>query len=505
FSRKFDLVFGIVNSLPENGKDGEIIEAEKIKVMIMEKNSEWKQNEYKDKCKEYTDTYDENGLIEKIMLKEEIYRYIKDKINDEIRHPSEYKDLLSSDKNSGIKGIFWFSPLIHKKRYEKILIPKEKGKKFKFSEQEYKDFKYIIKQRRKRLEKNENSNSSYYEDKLKKGEPILCLFEKENDEKIVHLAFSEVPRLRYKLSPLNLVPPEFRPSNSLEKLSFSEKLFGTTGNHHENTSKEKENKKMTSMSGRVFFSDAKICDPNNPKMVKGGEAVTLKPFGEPHPTLFNFYLYKGDYDNSESRIRGRKFYWHHKDKINNDYKNYGKSIEAEKRKTNSDLELMNYGNEFEFEVYFERLTDEELGVLIYGLELEENMAHKIGKGKAFGFGSSKIIIEELLFENKEKKYKCFSKEEIYQSQKKEKFLRIAKEKYITEEENIKELKAILNIENKIENTKNNLDFSESPFPEETKGKNKEKNTLNWFINNKGIKLLKILDEFSEKKNDNNKN
>ena len=79
------------------------------------------------------------------------------------------------------------------------------------------------------------------------------------------------------------------------------------------------------------------------------------------------------------------------------------------------LSFLEPNNIFEFEVEFKNLTEEELGVLIYSLELEDGMLHKFGKAKAFGFGSSKIEIKELLLKSQDR-YKSFAisyeKEEI---------------------------------------------------------------------------------------------
>jgi hypothetical protein len=236
-------------------------------------------------------------------------------------------------------------------------------------------------------------------------------------------------------------------------------------------------------------------------MIDNGNPVTLKAFGEPHPTLTTFYLDNIEKNYNENKgvsIRGRKFYWHHKEKIGKPFSEYRKSVEMPKDKNgqnkfayNSSLELMDINNEFEFNVNFENLTDEELGVLIYAIELEDGLLHKIGKGKAFGFGSCKIEIKEFLLENKDK-YKDFLIEPFEKESKKEDYINKAKEKRYFDEnrKNIKELKAILS-------KTNDLDFSESPFPEDINKKG-ETNSLNWFVNNKKgdrkIVLLSILDK-----------
>ena len=507
---KFESVFGIIESLPENGKKGIIVEAEKIKVKTKEKiEIGYKKFEFKDNGKEFSKKYNaKDGLIERVKLKDSIYNLKETEIKIKpgvttveklITNSKEYKNYLTDNENS-VQGVLWFSSPIYGKIYEKLLIPKKNGRKFEFSKEEYEDFKYIIKQRAERIKNGKDINSStfYYDKNLEIGDPLL--FEVKDGKMAEHLAFSEIPRLRYKFSPLDLVPEEFCPGDSLKKLSFSEILFGTTG---DNTKKDKEKKdELVALSGRVFFEDAKNYKP---EMIDNGNLVTLKAFGEPHPTLTTFYLDNIEKNYNENKgvsIRGRKFYWHHKEKIGKSFSEYRKSVEMPKIKNkngkyekelayNSSLELMDINNEFEFNINFENLTDEELGVLIYAIELEDGLLHKIGKGKAFGFGSCKIEIKEFLLENKNK-YKDFFIEPFEKENKKEDYINKAKEKRYFDEKrkNIKELKAILS-------KTNDLDFSESPFPEDINKKG-ETNSLNWFVNNKKgdrkIVLLSILDK-----------
>ena len=503
---KFESVFGIIESLPENGKKGIIVEAEKIKVKTKDKievgNKKFK---FEDRGQEFSRKYSyKDGLIERVKLKDSIYNLKETEIKIKpgvtiveklINNSKEYKNYLTGNEN-GVQGVLWFSSPIYGKIHEKLLIPKKNGRKFEFSKEEYEDFKYIIKQRAERIKNGKDINSStfYYDKNLEIGDPVL--FEVKDGKMAEHLAFSEIPRLRYQFSPFDLVPEEFRPGDSLENLSFSERLFGTTGD----TTKKDEEKKdeLVALSGRVFFEDAKNYKP---EMIDNGNPVTLKAFGEPHPTLTTFYLDNIEKNYNENKgvsIRGRKFYWHHKEKIGKPFSEYRKSVEMPKDKNgqnkfayNSSLELMDINNEFEFNVNFENLTDEELGVLIYAIELEDGLLHKVGKGKAFGFGSCKIEIKEFLLENKDK-YKDFLIEPFEKESKKEDYINKAKEKRYFDEKrkNIKELKAILA-------KTNDLDFSESPFPEDTNKKG-EKNTLNWFVNNKRgdrkIVLLSILDK-----------
>ena len=253
------------------------------------------------------------------------------------------------------------------------------------------------------------------------------------------------------------------------------RIFGMTGEQ------EKDEKKKINSISKVFISDAVILK-NKAKIQN--EAKLIKSLGEPHPTLTSFYLNKGDY-NSKSTLRGRKFYWHHKDKINKDTSSFYNSIKAEKQeKHNSSIQFMNYGNEFKFNIRFENMTEEEFGLFLYSLELEEGMLHKIGKAKALGFGSCKIEIKNMKLDNTDK-YSNFVNANIPNIDK-SKYIQAFKETYGYElSKQSEDLKLIMNSINK-------LDFSNSPFPESTNNKGIT-NTLNWFMQNKGVKLPNIQD------------
>lgn len=473
-------VFGLIKRLPneKTEEDGLIVEAVKVKIhkdAINKKEPGFypiKVNEY---IREYVD-------------KEGKKNYRKgEKDPDAINDTYTFRKVTEKGTEN---AVLWISPNIFGKQYEKILVKKDfikkgSGRNFIFPFNEYKDLEYLLNQRKERdkdlSEKDKDKEIGV--EKVQENDPII--FEAENNN-ATHLAFSEIPRLRYKCSPYQLIPNGFQECNSLDKLCFACRLFGTTGN-----SEEKKEDNMVAHMGRVFITDART--PANKE--KLSEVVTLKPLGEPHPSLARFYLTDGTYDEDGAKIRGRKFYWHHSDKVkaNENYKSYLKSITTTAReKYNSSLSFLKPNNTFEFEVEFKNLTDEELGVLIYSLELEEGLLHKFGKAKAFGFGSSKIEIQELLLKSKNR-YVSF--ETSYEKEDTKKYKEIAQKEYVVESrKEIKELKTILSQENK-------LDFSESPFPEahvinKKTGMINDKrgfNTLNWFTENKNLRLPNILD------------
>ena len=60
---------------------------------------------------------------------------------------------------------------------------------------------------------------------------------------------------------------------------------------------------------------------------------------------------------------------------------------------------------FRFEVTFQNLADEELGLLLFGLNLMPTLAHKIGGGKPLGAGSVKIMVKRFSRYRPEDRYR----------------------------------------------------------------------------------------------------
>ena len=526
-SNKRKNIFGIIKSLPNGENEGYIEGADVIRI---ERNLAKKISQKLKKINENKSSGNSEGFYE---------IYINEKNAENYKCNSyPYKKKIDNDSDLSIltkevagcmkRAILWIAtefPRIIKgikqPNYAKILVPNSEI--YKFSKNEYEDLKILIKERNdsakplyiseikedngvifEKVNKEKNVQNSL--ESLKKGDTII--FEPQN-KNAINLAFSEIPRLRYKYSPLDLVPKKFHPCNKIDELCFACRLFGTIGDNsknNENVSEENLNKEVQkdsfSIASRIFITDALSIDSKDDK--KEMELDRLNSLGEPHPTLFNFYLKVGDYnDNYENKkyeIRGRKFYWHHSNKINvgKDWEKYKNSIKAkENNNTNFKIYFLKPLQEFEFEINFKDLNKIELGILLYSLELEEGESlHKLGKAKAYGFGSCEIKIEECLLEDKKNKYTSFSNS--YQAIKREeikKYIDTAKKEYSLENderEEIKELKYILNRENTL-----NFPNDESPFPESTK--NGKINTLNWFTDKKNKKkILPTILEYKEK-------
>lgn len=503
---KRENTFGIIKSFPNGQNDGCI---EGVNIIRIERSLTKEILKNLNKINGNKNTEDNEGFYEIYVNKNKVndYKCNSFPYKNTIDNIEKFNDLTNRIVACMEKAILWIGtefPKKDKKTYAKILVPNKIM--YKFSKGEYEDLKSLIAERnnsKKPLYINKidiDNGVVFKKEELKKDDTIIF---KTNEKKAIDLAFSEVPRLKYKYSPLDLIPDKFKPCSNAKELCFACRLFGTIG---DNTKSKKENDDSKSesfaVSSRIFITDALSLDTRDEKKEK--ELDRLRSLGEPHPTLLGFYLKYGDYDKRYDKgkyeIRGRKFYWHHTNKINagKNWEKYRNSIETkEDNKTNSKIYFLEPLQKFEFEINFRDLTEEELGILLYSIEVEEGKSlHKIGKAKAYGFGSCEIKVDKCLIET-ENKYFSFDKNNSYKEYSKEEytieFIKKAKEEYSldsNEREEIKELKYILNRNNIL-----NFSNEKSSFPEiEKKGKS---NTLNWFMNNKEYKLPTISNYIKE--------
>lgn len=220
----------------------------------------------------------------------------------------------------------------------------------------------------------------------------------------------------YNENRLKFIPEQFRETNREEDFSFSERLFGTVGNKE--FIKDLEN--TTNYQGRVYFTDAK---PTKIPIVEKNVELELM---EPEPK----------FTDDKKAIKGRKIYLH-KQTIN--------TKKGNNQNIKSKVDIVKENTEFLFEVHFEKLTEDELGILLYSLMLDGPITqHKVGRGKALGYGSISIAIKECLVEKKEEKYKSFSIKNAYKNVSKQELISKAKQRYnVNGRENVKKLFEIL--------------------------------------------------------------
>jgi CRISPR-associated protein (TIGR03986 family) len=207
----------------------------------------------------------------------------------------------------------------------------------------------------------------------------------------------QVPRVPYRQTVGNLLQNgHLHHCVNYDDLCPACRVFGWV---HERPSKEMEH---TAYAGRLGFGHANLT--NTPSLYK--EEIPFAILSTPKPTTTCFYLLDRDgkpsatvtYDTDDAQLRGRKFYRHHGEARPKEYKR------AEKDHQNRTVRnALKSGAAFTFRVQFENLAPLELGALLYAVELEDQMVHRLGYAKPLGFGSVKVTVETVEIVNWKKR------------------------------------------------------------------------------------------------------
>ncbi len=192
---------------------------------------------------------------------------------------------------------------------------------------------------------------------------------------------------------------DYNPCDDISKLCDACSLFGMVG--------------QEANSSRIRFTDGRYKSNENGIY---DNIVTLQELATPRISSTEFYMKSPREDLEDAEIwtydyaakwsgnrkikiegfkpelRGRKFYWHHRE---------GLTMKNNKcNKRNVTIRPVKKGVKFEFKVFFERITKDELNKLVWVLNLGDNnersnYCHKIGMGKPLGLGSVKIVVNSV--------------------------------------------------------------------------------------------------------------
>jgi hypothetical protein len=171
-------------------------------------------------------------------------------------------------------------------------------------------------------------------------------------------------------------------------------------------------------AGRVYFTDA-ICELGQKNIYLPQGIITPQILGSPKPTTFQHYLVQdgekhdpnsklqlahyGTPAPEETVIRGHKHYWHKQEGLAVEGFCENEVIHWESDTQHTQIEPVSEGIRFGLRIYFENLTDVELGALLWVLDLPEGYHHKIGMGKSLGLGSV-AISQKLIITNRHQRY-----------------------------------------------------------------------------------------------------
>ena len=256
---------------------------------------------------------------------------------------------------------------------------------------------------------------------LNDGQPVFYLLDKKGA--VVFFGHARMFRVPYPNSPFGYVPEYARPEETPKDPSivdFAEAMYGYTRKVEGKTQKQR------AYAGRVSVGDAELVDGQT-EIWLSDKALTPKILSGPKPTTFQHYLVQQepnfyevgrtrdgaakyetrlrDFASSQSEtvLRGHKFYWHKGAVGADDIREKGEVKANDTQHTQ--IRPLKSGAKFKFQVRFENLTDEELGALMWLFQVasDENIRLKIGMGKPLGMGA--IQIKARLFTtNADKRY-----------------------------------------------------------------------------------------------------
>ncbi|YAF95636.1 MAG: TIGR03986 family CRISPR-associated RAMP protein [Nodularia sp. CChRGM 3473] len=220
---------------------------------------------------------------------------------------------------------------------------------------------------------------------LQEMQPVFYI---RQDDKLVFFGHAMMFRLPYEKSVEKFVPKELQNS---EIIDIAESIFGWV--------KEVNSNKYQARGSRIFITDAIYVTTDENVWQTGDPDKTIKPkiLGNPKPTTFQHYLVQTNADRKELKhyakqpefetvIRGHKLYWH---------KGYSPSIELEGQASETQttrIKPIKRGINFKFKIYFENLTNIELGTILWILDIAQSDKYrlKLGMGKPLGMGAVKI-------------------------------------------------------------------------------------------------------------------
>lgn len=227
------------------------------------------------------------------------------------------------------------------------------------------------------------------------NDPLFYLVDEKG--KLVFFGPTKMFRLPYPNSIADFIPSELRNHSNID---YAEAIFGYTKGEQGSGSDEKRR----AYAGRVFVTDATLITQDG-DIWFSKEPIVPKILSSPKPTAFQHYLVQKDPNDSrnlkhygsepvkETVIRGYKRYW-----LQNNPSR--QQIEDPKAANNStqhtQFKPVKAGVQFKFRIYFENLSDEELGALCWTLHpfTPQNdkieYCHQLGMGKPFGMGAVKL-------------------------------------------------------------------------------------------------------------------
>ena len=225
-------------------------------------------------------------------------------------------------------------------------------------------------------------------------------FYKIENGKVAYFGRTPYLRIFYKQSVRECINTKFS-----KGIDYANAIYGYTV---DNKQISPLNSVKYNFKSRVSFMDA-ICE--NPKIIKEVKYLNL---ASPKSSCYNLYLSQRDVkDKNEintysskgtAKLRGYKFYWHHRGNIS--LKEI--CLNAPTRITSNIVNIVDKGSKFNGRVYFNNLTDDELGLLLLSIKYNDKSRESIGMAKGYGLGKVDFNKVDLYLEDISSKFTSFN-------------------------------------------------------------------------------------------------
>jgi len=263
-----------------------------------------------------------------------------------------------------------------------------------FGTKEMKEYNSVLAGQREHEELPASPQSS----KLSKGNLVWVETEgKGKHRRTKRIVRVQVPRIPYRHTIGELLPDFLHHCTNYDALCPACRVFGWV--YQKEKGEEIPQDKVTAYAGRVRFSHGEAEE----RTLGYEDPKPLAILSTPKPTTTEFYLLNSngepgpdvDYDDESARLRGRKFYRHHGEASPQEYTRAPMDEPQKDNQNRTVRDALKPGAKFAFTVNFENLAPVELGALLYALELEDDLVHRLGYAKPLGFGSIKVTIDEV--------------------------------------------------------------------------------------------------------------
>ena len=237
---------------------------------------------------------------------------------------------------------------------------------------------------------NDKNRSDEYDlvSEVDKSKEIPCFYLTNESGTIIEIGHTGFFRVKHK----NDISKAIHQAHDIKKVDLAQMIFG----------------EKNLIASRVFFEDLLLHNYQNDSLE---DNISAKILASPKATSHQLYLHQDSeqlkhWSSDSIKIRGNKLYWHKKTDVN-DWRESGPKGKSHPGK----FKALKPNNTFTGRIRFENLTNEELGALLFAIELPENCCHKLGMGKPYGLGTVKLSIEKLHIDDRQERYNKLIKDD----------------------------------------------------------------------------------------------